>query len=92
MKLSIISTSATLILSSIALSGCTSDNLCEDILEVKKQNHQCEVLAKAMREPKNPQAALTARTRYENECINMRYYRNGYDTICKKGETPIDES
>ena len=44
-----------------------------------------------MRNPKNPQMALTARQRFENECENFRYYRDEYDTICKKGEQPIGE-
>lgn len=75
-----------------ALSGCASQsNLCEDIMEVKAQNRQCEVLQKAMRNPKNPQMALTARQRFENECVNFRYYRDDYDTICKNGQQPIGQ-
>lgn len=77
----------------LSLQGCASQsNLCEDILEVKAQNQQCEVLQKAMRNPKNPQMALTARQRFENECENFRYYRNEYDTICKNGQQPISQS
>lgn len=72
--------------------GCASQsNLCEDILEVKAQAQQCEVLQKAIRNPKNPQMALTARQRYENECVNFRYYRDDYDTICKNGEQPMSQ-
>lgn len=74
------------------LSACASQsNLCENIMEVKAQEQQCLVLEKAMRNPKNPQMALTARQRFENECENFRYYRDEYDTICKKGEQPIGE-
>lgn len=74
------------------LSACASQsNLCEDIMEVKAQEQQCLVLEKAMRSPKNPQMALTARQRFENECENFRYYRDEYDTICKKGEQPIGQ-
>ena len=73
-----------------SVGGCASQsNLCEDILEVKAQAQQCEVLQKAIRNPKNPQMALTARQRFDNECVNFRYYRDDYDTICKNGEQPI---
>ena len=87
-----LSSAAILIMLQTALQGCaTKSNLCEDILEVKAQNQQCHVLQKAMRNPKNPQMALTARQRFENECENFRYYRNDYDTICKNGEQPISQ-
>ena len=36
-----------------------------------------------------PQQALTAKLQYEEACLNLRYYRDDYDTICKKDETPI---
>ena len=77
-------------ISPLLISACASQsNLCEDIMEVKDQEQQCLVLEKAMRNPKNPQMALTARQRFESECQNFRYYRDDYDTICKKGEQPI---
>ena len=80
------------ILANFCLGGCASQsNLCEDILEVKAQEQQCEVLQKAIRNPKNPQMALTARQRFENECVNFRYYRDEYDTICKGKEQPISQ-
>ena len=83
---------AAVMVGSGGLSGCASQsNLCEDILEVKAQAQQCEVLQKAIRNPKNPQMALTARQRYENECVNFRYYLDDYDTICKGGEQPIGQ-
>lgn len=78
------------VVASCFIAGCANDsNLCEDILEVKAQAQHCLVLQKAMRNPKNPQMALTARTRFENECENFRYYRDEYDTICKNGEESI---
>ncbi|GGF56853.1 hypothetical protein [Alteromonas lipolytica] len=83
---------ATITTSLQALTGCASQsNLCEDILEIKAQNQQCKVLQKAIQNPKNPQMALTARQRYENECVNFRFYRDDYDTVCKKGEEPISQ-
>ena len=80
------------LITSAWLTGCASQSpLCEDILEVKAQAQQCKVLEQAMRSPKNPQMALTARQRFEAECENLRYYRDDYDTICKNGEKPISK-
>ncbi|WP_100641578.1 hypothetical protein [Alteromonas facilis] len=72
-----------------SLSGCASKDICEDILEVQRQEAVCQDLAKTMRDNKHPQQALTARKRYETECTDLRYYRDGYDTICKGDQKPI---
>ena len=72
------------------LSGCAGNDLpCEEILEVKQQHQECERLRKTMAKTNYPQQALTAKLRYEEACLNLRYYRDEYDTICKKNETPI---
>ncbi len=75
----------------LLVTGCANDNLlCEDILEVKHQHQVCNQLSKTINNDKtNPQQAMTARNRFESECQDLRYYRDDYDTICKKGETPI---
>lgn len=74
----------------ITLSGCSSiDKPCEEILEVKRQEHQCEELRKVMNNNRYPQQALTAKIRYEEACLNLRYYRDNYDTICKGNQKPI---
>ena len=79
-----------LVASTIALSGCAnSENPCEEILEVKQQHQDCERLRKTMVKTNYPQQALTAKLQYEEACLNLRYYRDDYDTICKKDETPI---
>ncbi len=70
-------------------SGCSSNNLCEDILEVQRQEQGCLELAETMRNNRYPQQALTARKRYETECTELRYYRDDYDTICKGDQQPI---
>jgi hypothetical protein len=70
--------------------GCVSKNPpCEDILEVKRQTLQCERWRKVMNNNNYPQQASTAKERYEQECQNLRYYRDDYDTICKGNETVI---
>jgi len=72
------------------LSGCANnENPCEEILEVKQQHQECERLRKTMGKTNYPQQALTAKLQYEQACLNLRYYRDEYDTICKKDETPI---
>ncbi len=73
----------------MVLSGCAAARPCEDILEVKRQEQQCLELARIMKNNQYPQQAMTAKKRYENECENLRYYRDGYDTICKGQHKPI---
>lgn len=79
-----------LVSSIFLLSSCaTNKNPCEDVLEIKQQHQECEKLRKTMERTDYPQQALTAKLRYEEACSNLRYYRDDYDTICKKNETPI---
>jgi type IV pilus biogenesis protein CpaD/CtpE len=77
----------------IGLSACASkDKPCEEILEVKHQIQQCEQWRKIMINNNYPQQAMTAKKRYEQECQDLRYYRDDYDTICKGNETAIGEN
>ena len=70
--------------------GCASQpNPCEEILEVKRQQQECERLRKIMNREEFPQQALTAKKRFEQACLNLRYYRDDYDTICKGDKKPI---
>ena len=74
----------------ISASGCVfTSNPCEELLEVKKQERQCMELKKIMNDKAHPQQALTARKRYNEACVNLRYYRDDYDTICVKDEKPV---
>ena len=75
----------------LGLSGCSSNGICEDILEVKRQEQECARLSKIMNDSRYPQQALTARKLHEVECMDFRYYRDDYDTICKGDETPIGQ-
>lgn len=75
----------------VFLSGCSNTHPCEDILEVKRQEQVCKRLQQVISNPKNPQQGLTARKRFEAECVNLRYYRDDYDTICKGTQTPIGQ-
>lgn len=73
------------------LPGCIvlENRPCEDIVEVKRQEKMCQTLRKQMNDKSHPQAALTAKQRYEEACVGLRYYRDDYDTICHSGESPV---
>lgn len=76
----------------LGLAGCThGQKPCEDIIEVNRQKQQCMQWKKVMINDKYPQQALTARNNFEKACLNLRYYRDGYDTICKGNDSPIGE-
>lgn len=76
----------------IGLTACASkDKPCEEILEVKRQALQCEQWRKVMNNNNYPQQAITAKKRYEQECQELRYYHDEFDTICKGNETPIGQ-
>lgn len=76
----------------LLVTSCASKNPpCEEINEVNRQLRECAELKKYMYDRNHPQQALTARKRYEQECVNLRYYRDEYDTICKKNEKAIGE-
>lgn len=70
------------------LTGCIvlEGQPCEDIVEVQRQEKMCQTLRKQMNDKTHPQLALTAKKRYEEACVNLRYYRDDYDTICKQDE------
>lgn len=77
---------------SFVLGGCANGPLpCESIVEVNRQHQECEQLRKTMNKTSYPQQALTAKKQYEANCVNLRYYRDDYDTICKGDRKPIGE-
>jgi hypothetical protein len=79
-----------LICIAMTLSACANKSKpCEEILEVKRQEQQCEELRKVMNNNQYPQQALTAKIRYQEACLELRYYRDDYDTICKGNQKPI---
>lgn len=79
-----------LITALLSIAGCASKNPpCEEILEVQRQERMCAELKKQMNNKSHPQVALTARERYQTACVDLRYYRDDYDTICKGDEKPV---
>jgi hypothetical protein len=75
----------------ILLASCANNKPCEEILEVKRQEQQCVQWRKVMDNNLYPQQAITARKNYQEFCLDMRYYRDNYDTICKGSEQGIGE-
>ena len=82
-----------LMLPLLALQSCVviENKPCEDIVEVKRQEKMCQTLRKQMNDKNHPQAALTAKQRYEEACVELRYYRDDFDTICHSDETPTGQ-
>ena len=82
---------AALLVTLSTLQGCIvmEGKPCEDIVEVKRQEKMCQTLRKQMNDKSRPQAALTAKQRYEEACVDLRYYRDDFDTICHSDESPV---
>lgn len=69
--------------------GCSSNQepACEDIVEVNRQQQECQRLKDIMNSKGYPQRSSEARKRFEEECINFRFYRDTFeDTICTAHE------
>ena len=76
----------------VLLSSCANlEKPCEEILEVKHQEQQCQQWRKIMNNNQYPQQAITAKKRYEEACLDLRYYRDDYDTICKGNQRAIGQ-
>jgi hypothetical protein len=62
----------------ILLAGCSSsDNACEDVTLASEQVQQCQILHKKIVNAKGQPLALNElERRYEQDCIDIRYYRD----------------
>ena len=73
------------------LSGCSQTQPCEDIVEVNRQLHVCETLARTMNDNRYPQQAITARKRYQAECEDFRFIVT-ITTLFVRGQTlPLEK-
>ncbi len=69
----------------LLLTGCSSsENTCEDIAMASEQIQQCQSLQRQIVQAKNkPIIRTELERRYEQDCINLRYYRdNQQSAIC----------
>ncbi|WP_284245042.1 hypothetical protein [Thalassotalea insulae] len=58
-------------------SCATRGNICEDITEAKEQMQACQLLKKQIANAKErPLIRTELERRYENDCIEIRYYRD----------------
>jgi hypothetical protein len=68
------------------LAGCaTKEQACEDVTLVVEQTKQCQSLNKQMKEHEKHTLIWTElQRRYQQDCIDGRYYRNDkQDAICE---------
>ncbi|MBC3764267.1 hypothetical protein [Neptunicella marina] len=77
----------------IALVSCAQQpQRCEDILVIKEQQLECKKLQFQIKNNTNPQQVLEAQRRFDENCADLRYYRDQFDTVCKGEQTPIGET
>lgn len=61
----------------LILSACSANNACEDITLASEQIQQCQSLHKQIVNAKNkPLIRTELERRYEQDCIEIRYYRD----------------
>ncbi len=62
----------------VVISGCASkEQACEDVTLASEQIKQCQLLQRQITQAKdNPIIRTELERRYENDCINVRYYRD----------------
>jgi len=69
----------------VVLTGCSSnDNTCEDITLASEQIQQCQILHRQIINAKGkPLIRTELERRYQQDCIDIRYYRDEKQTaIC----------
>jgi len=73
-KLGILAFTTTLV-----LSGCAfSENACEDVTLASEQVKQCQALQRQISNAKGkPLIRTELERRYQDDCIDVRYYRDG---------------
>jgi len=76
----------------LTLSGCAlSENTCEDVILASEQVQQCQTLQRQISNAKGkPLIRTELERRYQDDCIDVRYYRDGKQAaICvnEKGES-----
>ena len=72
-------------ITTMVLSACSSqDNACEDITLASEQIQQCQALQRQIVNAKGkPLIRTELERRYQNDCIDVRYYRDEKQTaIC----------
>lgn len=62
----------------LIVSGCSSQNkACEDVTQKAEQAKECQILQRKITQAKdNPIAKTELERRYQENCTNIRYYRD----------------
>ncbi|NMP31888.1 hypothetical protein HII17_09950 [Thalassotalea sp. M1531] len=69
----------------LSMAGCaTSDNACKDVTLASEQVQQCQSLQRQIAQAKDrPIIRTELERRYEQDCIEVRYYRDDkQEAIC----------
>ncbi|MFD2167738.1 hypothetical protein ACFSJY_15910 [Thalassotalea euphylliae] len=75
------------------LVGCASnENACEDVTLAAEQVQQCQLLQKQIAQKKdNPILRTELERRYEEDCINVRFYRDDKTSAICGNKEKIDQ-
>lgn len=78
------------------LSSCSSsDNVCEDITLATEQIQECQSLQKRIVTARNAKSDIIMRTelerRYQQNCVDIRYYRDGKQAAICGNKHKINE-
>jgi len=82
-----------LVCASIFLSACaTSEDVCEDVTLAAEQVQQCQSLQRQIAQAKDkPIIRTELERRYEQDCINVRYYRDDRQSAICGNKEKIDQ-
>jgi uncharacterized protein YcfL len=78
---------------SVVLTGCSSnDDACEDITLASEQIQQCQALHRQIINAKGkPLIRTELERRYQQDCIDIRYYRDEKQSAICGNKTRVDE-
>lgn len=78
---------------SIVLTGCSSnDEVCEDITLASEQINQCQILHRQITNAKGkPIIRTELERRYQQDCIDIRYYRDEKQSAICGNKHRVDE-
>jgi hypothetical protein len=78
---------------SVVLTGCSSnDEVCEDITLASEQINQCQILHRQITHAKGkPIIRTELERRYQQDCIDIRYYRDEQQSAICGNKHRVDE-
>ena len=62
------------------LAGCSNTTpSCEDIEDIMAQRHECEEMAKRIKQTTSVVVRSNLQEIYEKQCVDIRFYRDSFD-------------